>query len=127
MMASIDEDVEKSSLADQDDVRNGKVSLKKNDQSLSVLLLHLKVPEVVIIGVLGVIYQNMIGVKVGWSQGDIVIFSDDRDYRDRSEQSPPHGRDYRDYNNKRSRYESSSRTPGIAHLHIGGYFGRNSV
>ncbi|GJU93711.1 hypothetical protein Tco_1318467 [Tanacetum coccineum] len=29
--------------------------------------------------------------------------------------------------NKRSRYESSRRTPGIAHLQIGGYFGRNNV
>ncbi|GKD41245.1 hypothetical protein Tco_1261452 [Tanacetum coccineum] len=57
-----------------------KVSLKKNDlldmllpHNKSVLLLHLEVPEVVIIGVLGVIHQNMIGVKVGWSQGDIVM------------------------------------------------------
>ncbi|GJZ16488.1 ATP-dependent 6-phosphofructokinase 6-like protein [Tanacetum coccineum] len=47
---------------------------------------------------------------------------DSTEYRDRSEQSPRHGRDYRDYDNKRSRYESSRRTPGIAHLQIGGYF-----
>ncbi|PWA80123.1 Zinc finger, RanBP2-type [Artemisia annua] len=117
MMASIDEDVEKSSLADQDDVGSGpavgkietestviqveakrliqKVLPKKNDLldmllphiqrfapvpntefvlgCCSVLLLHLEVPEVVIIGGLGVIHQNMIGVKVGWSQGYIVM------------------------------------------------------
>ena len=36
-----------------------------------MLLLHLEVPEVVIIGILGVIHHNMIGVKVGWSQGEV--------------------------------------------------------
>ncbi|GJZ09455.1 hypothetical protein Tco_0543738, partial [Tanacetum coccineum] len=52
---------------------------------------------------------------------------DSTEYRDRSEPSPRHGRDYRDYDNKRSGYESSRRTPGIAHLQIGGYFGGNNV
>ncbi|GKC29505.1 hypothetical protein Tco_1036799 [Tanacetum coccineum] len=53
-------------------------------------------------------------------------YTDDKDYRDRSEPSPRQGRDNRDYDIKRSRYQSS-RTPGIAHLQIGGYFGRNNV
>ncbi|GJY00249.1 hypothetical protein Tco_0357267 [Tanacetum coccineum] len=39
----------------------------------NVLPLHLEVPEVVIIGVLGVIHEYMIRVKVGLSQGDIVM------------------------------------------------------
>ncbi|GKD21228.1 hypothetical protein Tco_1222931, partial [Tanacetum coccineum] len=38
MMASIDEDVKKSSLADQDDVGSGKVkSLKKNNDLLDIV------------------------------------------------------------------------------------------
>lgn len=36
----------------------------------------------------------------------------DRDDRDHIEPSPRYGRDYRDYGNKRNRYESSRRTPG---------------
>ncbi|GKA82600.1 hypothetical protein Tco_0789348 [Tanacetum coccineum] len=48
-------------------------------------------------------------------------YTDDKDYGDRSEPSPRQGRDNRDYDIKRSRYESSRRTPGIAHLQIGGY------
>ncbi|GKA91578.1 hypothetical protein Tco_0813448 [Tanacetum coccineum] len=43
-------------------------------------------------------------------------YSDDRDYRDCSEPSPCHGRDNRDYDIKRSRYETSTRTPGIAQV-----------
>ncbi|GKA44122.1 hypothetical protein Tco_0736846 [Tanacetum coccineum] len=38
-----------------------------------MLLHNLEVPKVVIIGVLSLIQQNMIGMKVGWSQGDIVM------------------------------------------------------
>ncbi|GKD58533.1 hypothetical protein Tco_1296042, partial [Tanacetum coccineum] len=38
-------------------------------------------------------------------------YTDDKDYRDRSEPSPRQGRDNRDYDIKRSRYQSS-RTPG---------------
>lgn len=38
-------------------------------------------------------------------------YSTDRDERDHSE-SPRHGKEYREYGNKRSRYESSRRTPG---------------
>ncbi|GKC80585.1 hypothetical protein Tco_1131359, partial [Tanacetum coccineum] len=59
----------------------------------------------------------MIGVKVGWVSRR---YSNDRDYRDRSEPPPRHGRDYRDYDNKRSGYESSGRT-GKAHFLIGLY------
>ncbi|XP_071736415.1 pre-mRNA-splicing factor ATP-dependent RNA helicase DEAH7-like isoform X2 [Rutidosis leptorrhynchoides] len=39
-------------------------------------------------------------------------YSTDRDDRNNSEASPRYGRDYRYYGNKRSRYESSRRTPG---------------
>nr|GEX80628.1 RNA-directed DNA polymerase, eukaryota, reverse transcriptase zinc-binding domain protein [Tanacetum cinerariifolium] len=39
---------------------------------LSVLPLHLEVPVVVINGVLGVIHRNMIRMKVGLSQGDLI-------------------------------------------------------
>ncbi|KAL4587030.1 hypothetical protein LXL04_011679 [Taraxacum kok-saghyz] len=40
-------------------------------------------------------------------------YSSDRDERDHVDPSPRYGKDYRDYGNKRSRYESSSRrTPG---------------
>ncbi|KAL7605422.1 hypothetical protein Lser_V15G14609 [Lactuca serriola] len=39
-------------------------------------------------------------------------YSSDRDERNHVEQSPRYGKDYRDYGNKRSRYESSRRTPG---------------
>ena len=76
----------------------------------SVLLLHLEVPEVVIIGVLGVIHQNMIGVKVGWSQGDTVMAGIIE-----TVQNHHLVMDYRDYDNK-SRYESSRRTPGMAQV-----------
>ncbi|GJZ46007.1 hypothetical protein Tco_0593603 [Tanacetum coccineum] len=49
-------------------------------------------------------------------------YIDDKDYRDRSEPSSRQGRDNRDYDIKRSKYETSRRTPGIAHLQIGAYF-----
>ena len=39
----------------------------------SVVTFHLEVPEVVIISILGVIHQNMIGVMLGWSRGDIAL------------------------------------------------------
>ncbi|GJW95377.1 hypothetical protein Tco_0175049 [Tanacetum coccineum] len=77
MMASIDEDVEKSSLADQDDVGSGLQRVTPSSRS-----------------------------------------SRSSDHR---QPSPRQGRDNRDYDIKRSRYESSRRTPGIAHLQIGGY------
>ncbi|GJR33804.1 hypothetical protein Tco_1209488 [Tanacetum coccineum] len=105
MMASMDEDVEKTSLADQDDVGSGVSSSGQNksrkyrdssgsktfdsDSQTTLLdmllprmlrfapipntefvlgccsvILHLEVPEVVIIVLLGVIHQNMIGIKV---------------------------------------------------------------
>ncbi|GJW97590.1 kinase-like domain-containing protein [Tanacetum coccineum] len=77
MMASIDEDVEKSSLADQDDVGSGLQRVTRSSRS-----------------------------------------SRSSDHR---QPSPRQGRDNRDYDIKRSRYESSRRTPGIAHLQIRGY------
>ncbi|GJU85418.1 hypothetical protein Tco_1292964 [Tanacetum coccineum] len=84
MMASIDKDVEISSLTDQDDVRSGVSNSGQNKNKK---------------------YHDSSGSKT-FDSGRVVsrIYSDDRDFRDRSEMSPHHGRDYRDYDNKRSRY-----------------------
>ncbi|GJX07312.1 hypothetical protein Tco_0195244 [Tanacetum coccineum] len=139
MMASMDEDVEKTSLTDQDDVGSGVSSSGQNKSRK---------------------YRDSSGSKTFDSdsqtteersaryastshaerdtpsrssrsgdrrrsrrdspeydrhQGRVVSrrHSDDRDYRNCSEPSPRHGRDYRDCNNKRSRYESSRRTPDL--------------
>ncbi|GJS58280.1 zinc finger, RanBP2-type containing protein [Tanacetum coccineum] len=108
MMASMDKDVKKSSVAEclmlevvHPAVHKIKAestvilvevkrfiqlycNLRKSDLRQYLILIlysdveacyphHLEVPEVVIISVLGVIHQNMIGVKVGWSQGDILM------------------------------------------------------
>ncbi|GJZ78164.1 retrovirus-related pol polyprotein from transposon TNT 1-94 [Tanacetum coccineum] len=78
--------------------RSGRyVSTSYSEVTWLVVPLHLEVPEAVIISVLGVIRQNMIGVTVGQSQGNI---SDDRVHQDGLEPSPHHGR-----------YVSSRRTP----------------
>ncbi|GJX23419.1 hypothetical protein Tco_0227864, partial [Tanacetum coccineum] len=57
MMASIDEDVEKSSLADQDDVGSGVSSKNQIAEKERSERARCDSP-------------NMIGVTVGWSQGN---------------------------------------------------------
>ncbi|GKC25693.1 hypothetical protein Tco_1027843 [Tanacetum coccineum] len=120
MMASIDEDVEKSLLADQDDVGSGidlivrcfsmlqKASTShservtpssRSSRSSDHRRSRDDSPE----------YDRREGRDVS------LRYSDDRDYSGRSELSPRHGRDNRHYNIKRSRYETS-RTPGIAQV-----------
>ncbi|GJW66695.1 pre-mRNA-splicing factor ATP-dependent RNA helicase DEAH7, partial [Tanacetum coccineum] len=149
MMASMDEDAEKISLADQDDVGSGVSSIKplKNDL-LDLLLPHIEscILRMNVISdfhpyqILSLYLQRVTPSRSSRSgdhrrsrrdspecdrrDGRVVSwkYSDDRDHQDRLEPSPRHGRDYRDYDYKRSRYESSRRTPGIAHLQIGGYF-----
>nr|GEV62523.1 zinc finger, RanBP2-type [Tanacetum cinerariifolium] len=106
MMASIDEDDVGSGVSSSGQNKSTVIQvetkyliqkvkqLKKNDL-LDMLLPHIpKVREVVIIGVLGVIYQNMIGVKVGWVSRRCI---NDMYYQDSSEPPPRYGRDYRDH------------------------------
>ena len=75
-----------------------------------MLLLHLEVPEVVIMGVLGVIHQNMIGV-VGWSQGDTVMIVETIQNRHLVMEETTEIMII-----KKSVYESSRRTHGIAQV-----------
>ncbi|GKA30673.1 hypothetical protein Tco_0716978 [Tanacetum coccineum] len=91
MTTSIDEDVEKSSLVNQDDIGSGVSSIKplKND------LLNMLLPQ----------FLRSSRSDHRHSRRDST------EYRDRLEPSPRDGRDYRDYDNKRSGYESSRRTP----------------
>ncbi|GJW40851.1 hypothetical protein Tco_0066696 [Tanacetum coccineum] len=125
MTTSIDEDLEKSSLVNHDDVGSGVSSSGQNKsrnqttEERSAKYASTSLSERVT--------PSSRSSKSSRSGDHRRSRRDSTEYRDRSEQSPRHGRDYRDYDNKRSRYESSRRTPGIAHLQIGGYFGRNNV
>ncbi|PWA93703.1 DNA/RNA helicase, DEAD/DEAH box type, N-terminal [Artemisia annua] len=139
MMESVDEDVEKSSLADQDDVGSGPAVDKIKVES-TVIQVEAKRLIQVRVGYfksstthselyfayecISDLHQSSRSgdhrrsrrdspesdrreaVKVGWSQGEVPeVMIWIMDYRDRSEPSPRHGRDYRDCDNKRERYE----------------------
>ncbi|GKC95827.1 hypothetical protein Tco_1161269 [Tanacetum coccineum] len=98
MMASIDMDVEKFSLADQDDVGSGRVTpSSRSSRSSDHRRSRRHSPE----------YDRREGRAVSRR------YIDDKDYRDRSEPSSRQGRDNRDYDIKRSRYETSRRTPAV--------------
>ncbi|PWA41532.1 DNA/RNA helicase, DEAD/DEAH box type, N-terminal [Artemisia annua] len=126
MIASIDEDVEKSSLADQDDVGTWKWSSsgqnqnrKYRDSSGSKTFDSESITE-----------DERSARYVSTSHSEHVTpssrssrsddhrrsrrYSPEYDRREgRSEPSPRHGKDYRDYDDKRSRYESFRRIPSV--------------
>ncbi|GJU62967.1 hypothetical protein Tco_1244802 [Tanacetum coccineum] len=159
MMASIEEDVEKSTLADQDDVGSGGSSSAQNksrkyrdssgsktfdSDKKSITEEYLLEMSFNLVNKIKLLYLigNQSCIRVTPSsrnsrsgdhrcsrrdspeydrrEGRVVSrrYSDDRDYRDHLEPSPRHGRDNRDYDIKRSRYETSRRTPSIAQVQL---------